>query len=77
VPREAERLRYIVGAASGQSLASFLPQLKADPEIVVVDDRNRRLLVVETTHAHAARLRERYAGLLVIEPDAPLSPLNS
>jgi hypothetical protein len=71
----SERDRYIIGAAPGQSLASFLPRLKDDPDIEFIDG-SRRLAVVAMTHEHATALRAQYAGLLVIERDAPLTPFD-
>ncbi len=70
----ARHVRYIIGAASGYSLSSLLPRLRADSQLELLDGGGPHLALAKMTPAHAAELRARYAGQLVIERDAALDP---
>lgn len=71
----------MIGGRDRSLLAQVARELDADPEVNIVrmmgDGRNPSLIVAEMSPAHAQALQERFAPHLMIEPDSPLSPLDS
>lgn len=75
-PRPRER--YLIAGQQSGMLQEVVAELRSDPEIVVLDSIGSPdkpdVLVVAMTAEHARRLQTRFAGKLIIEKDAALSP---
>jgi homoaconitase/3-isopropylmalate dehydratase large subunit len=73
--------RYLIGSGTGASasdVSEVAEVLKRDRNVKVIKmlgpESSPNIVVAEMTPQKADKLKKRFAGRFIIEPDAPLTP---